>query len=118
MPALLIAVLTIIQFGLWMHAQHVAAAAARDGAAVARAYDGTEQAAGERARESLTTLGPTILRGPSVDVVRTPSEATVTVTGRATSILGLFTLPVREQARGPVERFVPAGPVVAAGAPR
>lgn len=107
MPALLLAVFAVMQFGLWMHAQHVAQAAARDGVAVARAYDGTERAAHDRTAASLDTFGPTIVRDPRIDVVRTGEEATVTVTGNATSILGIFSLGVREQASGPVERFVP-----------
>jgi Flp pilus assembly protein TadG len=107
MPALLLVVFAVMQFGLWMHAQHVAQAAARDGAAVARSYDGTERAAHDRTAASLDTLGPTILRDPRIDVVRTGAEATVTVTGKATSILGIFSLGVREQASGQVERFVP-----------
>jgi Flp pilus assembly protein TadG len=107
MPALLLGVLVIIQFGLWMHAQHVALAAAQDGARVARAYDGSDQAAHDRTTAALAGLGPKVLRNPTVDVVRTADQATVTVAGRATTVLGIFSLPVREQAYGPVERFVP-----------
>jgi Flp pilus assembly protein TadG len=107
MPALLLAVLTVLQFGLWMHAQHVAQAAAREGATIARADGGSQTAARDATTASLRHLGPTILRDPTVEVSRTSTEATVTVTGRATSIVGIFGLPVREQARGPVERFVP-----------
>lgn len=106
MPALLLTVLTIIQFALWAHAQHVAQAAARQGAEVARAHEGDERSAHDRAVASLDRLGPTILREPTVQVTRTAEQATVTVEGRASSVLGIFTLPVREQARGPVERFV------------
>lgn len=107
MPALLLLVLAILQFGIWAHAQDVALAAARDGAEAARAYDGTEQQARDRAAASLDRLGPMILRDPQVEVDRTSDEVTVTVTGKATSILGLFTFSVHEQVRGPVERFVP-----------
>ncbi len=109
MPALLLIVLAILQFGIWAHAQHVAQAAARDGAEAARAYGGTDQAARDRATTSLDRLGPTILRDPNVDIARTEEEVTVTVTGNATSILGLFSFPVSERVRGPVERFVPDG---------
>ena len=106
MPALLLLVLVVIQFGLWAHAQHVGLAAAQDGATAARAYGATEDAGRDRATRSLDRLGPTILRNPAVEVDRTPKEVTVTVTGQATSILGLFTFPVHERARGPVERWV------------
>jgi Flp pilus assembly protein TadG len=108
MPALLLLVLAILQFGIWAHAQDVALAAARDGAEAARAHHGTEQKARERAPASLDRLGPTILRDPHVEVDRTSDEVVVTVVGKATSILGLFTFSVHEQVRGPVERFVPS----------
>ena len=107
MPALLLMVLAIIQFALWEHAQHVALAAAQEGAAIARSYDGTEAEARVRTLVRLDQLGPTILSHRSVSVTRTPTEVTVTVVGRATSVLGVFGLHVHEQARGPVERFVP-----------
>lgn len=108
MPALLLAVLVIMQFGIWAHAQHVALAAARDGAEAARAYGASEAAGHDRATTSLDRLGPTILRDPHIEVTRTAQEVTVTVTAHAPSILGgLFTFGVREQAHGPVERFIP-----------
>ncbi|MGQ0468004.1 MAG: TadE family protein [Sporichthyaceae bacterium] len=109
MPALLIAVLTVIQIGLWFHTRHVALAAAQDGARIARAYDGTEHAARARTLANLDDLAPTLLRDRDVEITRTPEEATVTVRGRATSILGIFALPVVGTAQGPVERFVPGG---------
>jgi Flp pilus assembly protein TadG len=107
MPALLIAVLTVIQIGLWFHTRHLALAAAQDGVRVARAYDGTEATARARTMANLDDLAPTLLRGRSVEVTRAADQATVTVRGHATSILGIFTLPVHETAQGPVERFIP-----------
>lgn len=107
MPALLIAVLATIQIGLWMHAQHVALAAAQDGVRIARSYGGTEAAARARTMDNLHDLAPTILRDPAVEVNRTADTATVRVRGKATSILGIFSLGVHEEARGPVERFIP-----------
>jgi hypothetical protein len=112
MPALLLAVLAVIQVALWEHAQHVAQAAARQGAETARGYGGTEQAGQQRALDSLDRFGPTVVRDPRVNVVRTPTEVTVTVTGEAASVLGLFRFGIHEQARSGVERFVPL-----AGAP-
>ncbi|MGQ0631595.1 MAG: TadE/TadG family type IV pilus assembly protein [Sporichthyaceae bacterium] len=109
MPALLIGVFTIIQIGLWMHAQHAALAAAQDGVRIARSYDGTEADARARTIANLNHLAPTILRSPTVEVTRTADTATVSVRGNATSILGIFALRVHEEARGPVERFIPTG---------
>jgi Flp pilus assembly protein TadG len=107
MPALLLAVMSIIQFGLWQHAQHVALAAAQEGARVARAYDGGGSAASQRTNAYLQKLGPTILSDRSVSVHRTTAEASVTVTGTAVSVFPVFGLRVEERAGGPVERFVP-----------
>jgi Flp pilus assembly protein TadG len=107
MPALLLAMMTIIQFGLWQHAQHVALAAAQEGARIARTYDGNVAAAQARTHAYLDRLGPIILSGRSVSVSRTAAEATVTVTGKAVSVFPLFGLRVDEHAAGPVERFVP-----------
>jgi Flp pilus assembly protein TadG len=107
MPALLVAVFAIIQIGLWMHAQHVALAAAQDGVRVARSYGGTEAGARARTMDNLDHLAPTILRSATVEVNRTADIATVSVRGKATSILGIFALPVHEEARGPIERFIP-----------
>lgn len=109
MPALLIAVLSVIQVGLWFHTRHVALAAAQDGARIARAYDGSEDAARARTLANLDDLAPTLLRDRTVEVTRTPEEATVTVRGTATSILGIFALTVTETAQGPVEQFVAGG---------
>jgi hypothetical protein len=107
MPALLIAVFTIIQIGLWMHAQHVALAAAQDGVRVARAYGGTEADARARTATDLDQLARTILQDRAIEVTRTAEVATVSVRGKATSILGIFALRVNEEAHGPVERFIP-----------
>ena len=108
MPALLIAMLTILQIGLWFHTRHVALAAAQEGVRAARAYDGDDARARERALAQLDDLAPTLLRDRQVDVTRTAATASVTVRGHATSILGIFALPVHETARGPIEEFVPA----------
>jgi Flp pilus assembly protein TadG len=108
MPVLLLAVLSVIQIGLWFHTRHVALAAAQDGLRIARAYDGNEDAARRRTLASLDGMAPTLLRDRSVEVSRDTDNAEVTVRGKVTSILGIFDLGVNEQARGPVERFVSA----------
>jgi Flp pilus assembly protein TadG len=107
MPALLLAMMSIIQFALWQHAQHVALAAAQEGARVARQYDGSVPAAKARTDDYLDALGPTILAQRSVAVSRGAADASVTVTGKAVSVVPVFGLKVRERAGGPVERFVP-----------
>ena len=46
-----------------------------------------------------------MLTGAKVVATRTNLATTVTVTGHAESIVGLFTLPVRATASGPTETY-------------
>src|SRR5688572_18175006 len=70
-PALLLAVMVVVQFVLYFHAQAVAEAAAQDAAAVARRADGSEPAAQQAGNQSLDRLGPRLLSQRHVDVDRT-----------------------------------------------
>ena len=64
-PALLFALMLIVQFGLLFHARNVAEQAAQEGAAAARRFDGTEAGAAEAGpASSWPTLGPETLHGP------------------------------------------------------
>jgi len=114
MPALLLAVLLVIQFALWQHAQHVALTAAQEGARAARAYDGSTEAARARTHAFLDTLGPRMITHRSVTITRTAADATVTVEGRMVSIVGFVPLRISEKSTGPIERFVPAATGAAA----
>ena len=109
-PALLFALMLIVQFGLLLHARNVAEQAAQEGAAVARSFDGTEAAAKAETTNFLQALGPETLHGRGVAVNRTAATATVTVTGTVISVVPFLHLDVEESASGPVERYVP--PVV------
>lgn len=106
-PALLFALMLIIQFALWAHATSVAEAAAQDAAAVARRADGSQAGGAAAANKALATLGPKMLTSRSVNVTRSATTASVTVTGQVVSLVPGVTLRVRETAEGPVERFVP-----------
>lgn len=105
-PALLIALMLIVQFGLMFHARNVAENAAQEGAATARHFDGTEAAAHATTVTYLQALGPKTLTDRFVSVHRTPQEATVTVTGTVISLVPGLHLQVSETASGPVERYV------------
>lgn len=106
-PVLIFGIMAIIQIVLYVHAVAVAEAAAQDGAAVARRADGSTVAAASAAHKSLASLSPKMLTARDVSVRRTPTEASVTVTGRVVALVPLLDLRVRETATGPVERFVP-----------
>jgi Flp pilus assembly protein TadG len=106
-PALLLALMLIVQFGLLFHAKNVAENAAQEGAAAGRRFDGSKAAAAERARTFVAELGPRMLTGRTVTAHRTPETATVTVTGTVISLVPGLDLTVSESASGPVERYVP-----------
>ena len=94
-----------LQFGLVLHAGQVAEAAAQEAVEAAQAETGGVRAAHAAARSLLSGLGG--LRAPLIDVRRTATTVTATVSGRAQQVLPGFATAVSGSARGPVERFVP-----------
>jgi Flp pilus assembly protein TadG len=106
-PALLFALMLIVQFGLLLHARNVAEQAAQEGASAARRFDGNEAQAKAKTTEYLAALGPQTLKDRGVTVNRTAENATVTVTGTVISVVPFLHLDVEESASGPVERYVP-----------
>lgn len=109
-PVLLLALMAIVQFGLYFHAKNVAEQAAQEGAAAARAFDGTEDSAKGVTEDYLTALGESTLQGRTVSVNRGPQTASVTVRGTALSLIPIpgLTLQIDVTAAGPVERYVPS----------
>ena len=105
-PALLFALMLIVQFGLMFHARNVAEQAAQEGAQAARRFDGNEAAAKQQTLDYLSALGPNTLEDRRVSVTRTPERARVTVTGTVISLFPGLDLRVSESAAGPVERYV------------
>ncbi len=105
-PVLLLLVMTVVQFGLWYHAQHVATAAAEEGARTARAEQGVASAGQARAEAFLDQAGPTIVQDRVVDAARTIDTVTVTVRGTVVAVIPGLHLSVDATATSPVERFV------------
>lgn len=99
--------LAIVQFALWSHATHIAQAAASQGLAVARSQNGTAAAGTSSARQLLDQLASGPLTGSTVASDRNAAWASVRVSGTATPVVPFLSLPVRAEAVGPVERFVP-----------
>jgi len=97
----------IFQVGVAIHANAVAEAAAQEGAAAARRYDGSQEAGRDRTLSYLQELGPTIIENRDVEVTRTAETATVTVRGTVISLIPGIHLTVEKTASGPVERYVP-----------
>ena len=109
-PALLFALMLIVQFGLMFHARNIAEQAAQEGAAAARRFDGTAAGARSKTMQYLSALGPRTLQDRGVTAQRTGQTATVTVNGTVISVVPGLNLHVSETAAGPVERYVrPAG---------
>jgi hypothetical protein len=108
-PVLLLMILAVVQFALWEHATHIAAAAAQQGLAVGRVQGGSAAAGQTETQTVLDQLGSGVLVSPDVTATRTDITATVVVTGSAESVVGLFSLPVKATATGPTENFEPGG---------
>jgi Flp pilus assembly protein TadG len=104
-PVLLFLVMLVIQFGLWFHAQHVARAAAEEGARAARAEAGSADAGRDRAEAFLDQAGPTIITDRTVTATRNADVVTVEVRGHSVNVVPGFTLTIEASASSPVERF-------------
>ena len=108
-PLLLLLVMGVIQFALWQHATHVAEAAAQQALSVGRLQGETAAAGKAQGQAVLAQVSGGVLVAPTVTATKTPAVTTVVVTGRAVSIIGLFSLPVRAVAAGPSEIFTAPG---------
>lgn len=107
MPLLLLLLLVIAQFTLWLHATHVAQAAASEALAVTRVEGGTAADGQAEAERILQQLGSGPLDGPQATVSRSLDEASVHVEGTVTAVIPFLALTAVGEASGPVERFVP-----------
>ncbi len=104
-PLLLLLIMSIAQFALWMHASHVAQAAASQALSATRVQGGTAARGQNAADQILQQLGRGPLRDPHVTVIRSPERASVHVEGAVIQVLPFLTLMADGDAAGPVERF-------------
>lgn len=107
-PLVLFLLLAIVQFALWSHATHVAQAAAAQGLAAARVQHGTAAGGSAAAQQVLDQLGSSPLTDTHIDTARGADAAWVHVSGHTVAVIPFLHLPVRAEATGPVERFVPS----------
>ncbi|MCI3928829.1 pilus assembly protein [Streptomyces sp. AN091965] len=111
MPLVLTFVLLLAQAALYIHAAHIAQAAASHALAAARAQGGSAAAGQDEANRVLDLLGRGPLRSARIAVVRDSERAEIRVRGTASSVLPFLHLSVRARAVGPTEDFAPgAGP--------
>ena len=110
-PVVLLLILGVVQGALYYHARDVALAAAADGLTAARSRSGSAEEGRQAAVAFLERAGgDDVLHGAQVSALRAGASATVTVTGRAVSLLpGLPGWSISQAASGPVERFTRAG---------
>lgn len=105
-PALFLLIMAVVQYGLVAHARNVAEAAAQEAVASAGSFDAKADDGHASATAALDTLGPKMLTSRAVNVERTPTTVTVTVTGTALSFIPGLSPQINETASGPVERYV------------
>jgi hypothetical protein len=106
-PLLMLLLLVIVQFGLYLHATHIAQAAASEGLSATRVNRGSAAAGSAEAQRVLSQLGSGVLRDTTVAANRGPATASVEVHGYAVQVVPFLTLAVRAQADGPIETFTP-----------
>lgn len=104
-PALILLIMVVIQFGLWYHAQHVVQAAAQEGARAARAEGATANDGLERAMAFVAQVGGDSVNGAEVTSDRSADGVTVRVTGTAPAVVPGLRLGVRAAAASPLEEF-------------
>jgi Flp pilus assembly protein TadG len=108
-PLLLLLLMSIVQFALWLHATHIAQAAASEALSATRVYGGSVASGQAEADHVLQQLGRGPLRNPTASVTRDLTQASVHVEGSVTVLVPFLTLTATGDAVGPVERFVPGG---------
>ncbi len=107
LPILMLALGASAQYFVKVDAERTAAAAAEEGAAAARRFDGSAQAGQARAQDFLSSVDNDSLENVEVSATRSGTEASVTVTGTADSLgwLPFLDRDISETSTGPVERY-------------
>lgn len=107
LPGIFLILVVALQGALWYLGSNVAQTAAVAAYNNARAYQSTP-AIGQTAGQQIIDGMPGFLDHPQVDITRTPTTVTVTITGTAESLIpGVQLPPVTRTITGPVERWVP-----------
>ena len=106
-PVLMLALVAGVQYFIKFDAQRTAEAAAEEGAAAARRFDGSAEAGQARAYDFLNDVDSDSLEGIQVSATRNGVEASVTVTGSADAVgwLPFIDPNVSATSTGPVERY-------------
>lgn len=104
-PVILLAVMTLIQAGMWFYARSVALGAAQEGVREGRVQPASPERAHSAAVDFLDQTADDLLSGIVVDASGSPTSIEVTVTGTSISLFpGVAGWSVAQTAVGPVER--------------
>ena len=93
----------VIQVGLVFYARSIALAAATQGVNAARGYGASDLAGTAEASQFLDAAGDGLTE-QNIRVERVGPDVTVTVAGRAISVLPFYSFTVRQSAHGSTER--------------
>jgi Flp pilus assembly protein TadG len=104
-PVVLLLLLVIVQLALWIHAAHIATAAASEAVSVASRVDGSSATGVAAASTVVSESGARLLGAPTVSRSATWSSSEVRV--GVPRVLPGFPASVARRAAGPVERVVP-----------
>jgi hypothetical protein len=108
LPGIFLLLFAALQGALWYLGSNVAQTAAVAAYTNARAYQSTT-GIGQTAGDQIISGMPGFLQNPDIQISRTPTTVTVTITGTAESLIPGVQLPaVTRTVTGPVERWVPA----------
>lgn len=105
MPVMLLAVMLIVQTGLWFHARQVAEATAQEALQAAQGETSTASAGRDAGSAFLGEAGG--VRDAVIEVARDGTRVSVQVTGAAPNVLPLAVWQVSASVTGEVERFIP-----------
>ncbi len=104
-PVMLLLIFGVIQIALHAHARNLAAGAASEGVVAGSVTTGDARSALRAAESFVESAGAGLLTDPHVAVSRSAATITVTVTGRALTLLPGVDLPaISQTVSGPVER--------------
>jgi Flp pilus assembly protein TadG len=109
MPLLGLLLLLMVQFAVWAHATHIAQAAANQGVQTARAYGSTPAAGADDTNTILDQTAGSILVNRTVNATNTATTSTITVTGRAATVVPGLSLPIHVHVTAPRE-LIPGTP--------
>lgn len=107
-PIFVFMFMSVVQWGLYWHAQSTITAAAQDAARVAQAYNGTVEAGHDVAMALLARpIESGLVEQVTIDVTREDGVVRAEVTGMARQLVPLpMNMQIVGVAEGPIEAFI------------